>query len=374
MGSSWGELLNKIYIKAREKRQIVMASFELTSRCNQQCKMCYVNNRANDSMVKAKELTAGQWIHLAEEARDAGLFLVTLTGGEIFLREDFKEIYEGICNTGLLVQLLSNGTLITPQTVKWLTKIPPLKIAITLYGASKETCARITGYEDSYERTVRAIDLLLDAGIKVEIRTTVVRGNMADMEQLSEFAYKRRLVLGIVNYISPRREAGCLTDPEGLRLAPDELAHYEENVFKFNQQMFDDQMITIQDSVHDMTIKRSKVEDAYPCAAGKTSGWVTWDGRLLPCGTANKPVSFPLEKGFASAWEDVKQQCSNVPLSHECIMCELKDFCESCPSRLFNETGAFDKPAPYLCKLAHTRYEVSQLPNQEVLLLKKGGI
>lgn len=358
MGKTWNDFLKMLSISARNKREILVASFELTSRCNQRCKMCYVNNSVNDE-VRDKELSARQWINLAHEARDAGLILATLTGGEIFLRKDFREIYEGISNSGLVVQLLTNGTLITPEIIKWLSKIPPLRVGVTLYGASKETCASITGYTDSYERTVAAIDMMLDAGIPVDLRTTVIQGNMKEFDQLSQFAIERDLILGVVNYISPRREGG-IGDPEGCRLSPADLVVYEGHIQDFNYRLLQEKKIKFTDSVEELPVRHYKQTEAFQCAAGKTSAWVTWDGRLLACGISPQPVSYPLEKGFLAAWEDIKQQCDAVPLCKECINCKYQQFCESCPARLQNETGFFDKPAPYLCQLARMRYEFDQ--------------
>ena len=92
MALSFSSLYSKLSSSAREKRELLSASFELTSRCNLQCKMCYVCQPANEAQAKAKELTSAQWIRLGEEARDAGLLYITFTGGEVFIRDDFKLI------------------------------------------------------------------------------------------------------------------------------------------------------------------------------------------------------------------------------------------------------------------------------------------
>jgi radical SAM protein with 4Fe4S-binding SPASM domain len=70
----------------------------------------------------------------------------------------------------------------------------------------------------------------------------------------------------------------------------------------------------------------------------------------------NKPLAYPLKTGFLTAWEEIKHQCSLIPASKECLACEYKSFCEQCPARLLNETGAYNKPAPYLCATASKRY------------------
>lgn len=51
----------------------VSGNFELTSRCNFRCPMCYVHN-GNEGM-RERELTADQWLGLAEEACRQGMVL-----------------------------------------------------------------------------------------------------------------------------------------------------------------------------------------------------------------------------------------------------------------------------------------------------------
>lgn len=361
-----GQLHSQLNLCAMEKRELLSASFELTSRCNLQCKMCYVCQPANDKQTKAKELSAAQWIRLGEEAREAGLLFITFTGGEVFLREDFKEIYEKFMKLGFIITIYTNGTMITPEIVSWLATIPPYKVSITMYGASRETYKRVTGNADGFDRTVRAIDSLLAQGIRTDIKTTVIRDNMYEYDQLLEFAMQRKLILGIVNYVSPRRE-GYNSDPLENRLSPKELVRYEAHMSERDRQLGvgkKENKSEIHDPVkEENTINMSAEkptydpDDAFQCAAGKSAAWVTWDGRLLPCGLMDLPQALPLEKGFLAAWEELKQKCTLVTVCKECQECQNKAFCEHCPARLFRETGYFNRPAPYLCELAQKRGE-----------------
>lgn len=362
MDLTWSELNSRIISSAREKRTLVSASFELTCRCNLQCKMCYICESAKDTQLKAKELSAAQWICLAKEARELGLLYVTLTGGEVFLREDFREIYEQLMKLGFVLQIYTNGTMITSGIIRWLVAMPPSKISITLYGASRETYEKVTGYADGYDRAVRAIDALLAAEIPVELKTTVVHGNMKDYDQMAEFARKRKVPFGIVNYISPRRE-GTNSDPVGHRLLPEELAQYEKHFKECNHKLGNGTISIVSDAVSEKMFTETPhskrlihdADDALRCSAGKCAAWVTWDGRLLACGIMAKPIALPLVKGFAAAWEELKFQCTLIPLCKECQTCEYLESCDCCPARLLNETGYYDQPAHYLCEIARER-------------------
>ncbi|HWP97013.1 MAG TPA: radical SAM protein [Syntrophomonadaceae bacterium] len=354
------KLMEGIYAQARENGSPVNANFELTSRCNLKCKMCYVCRPVNDQDAKSQELTAKQWIQLAREARDAGVLTLTLTGGEVFLRQDFKEIYEALARMGFILQIYTNGTIITPDIVKWLSKIPPSRVSITLYGGSAETCANVTGYAYAYDRMLRAVDLLNNAGILTEMKTTVIRDNIADFDSIYQLAQDRKLKFGIVNYVSPRRE-GSFSDPEGCRLSPSELDRFERRVKQINRERREnEEEVALDDAVaHDEgpLYKQAGEHDAkaFRCAAGSTGFWITWDGKMTPCGLMDKPATDPVQQGVKAAWETLKQHCRLIPTCETCLQCEYYSYCDSCPGRLLTESGCYTRPAPYLCETARLR-------------------
>lgn len=357
MSTTWEQLGRKIIHSSMRKRIPVAGQFELTVRCNLHCKMCYVCNPANDASILKQERTAGEWIKLAEEARDAGMLYLLLTGGEIFMRKDFKVIYEAISKMGFNIELYTNATMITPEIAKWLGSIPPSRVGITLYGASPDTYQKVTGNGDAYHQATRGVDMLLSEGMKLWLKTAVTQDNVNDFDTLAEFADKRGVKFGIINYISPRRE-GHSTVPQTERLSPSELIQYETHVNEyFNNKSAAKQ---IKEKINSCSEEVAYLDftpaynpdDAFKCPSGKSAFWVTWDGRMTPCSLMSSPSSFPFEKGFTEAWKDLQKLCSLIPSCSACTKCNLKDYCMACPARLKAETGSYEKPAQYLCDLA----------------------
>jgi radical SAM protein with 4Fe4S-binding SPASM domain len=375
MSKIWDELLQQFLKVSLIKKELLVANFELTARCNLQCKMCYVCRPANDKLAKDKELTTAQWIRLAEEARDAGLLFLTLTGGEVFLRKDFKTIYEKLTRLGFIIKIYTNGTLMTRDIINWLATIPPKEVSITLYGTSRDTYQKVTGYAEGFDKTVQAIDTLHAKGIRTEIKTTVIHGNMHEYKQFIDFAGQRESRIGVVNYVSPRRE-GCHSDPLGNRLSPQELFQYERIITKYHQQVSvekDEIFPIIRNNNDDLAkkddelLKKIDPTDAFRCLGGKSAAWVTWDGRLISCALMEIPETNPLEKGFLAAWEELKHKCTLIPVSKECRECQYQSYCDYCPAKLYKETGYYDQPAPYLCELARSRAEYAvQFGNQKI--------
>lgn len=359
---TWGVMSHKLGCIAAEKKIPILGQFELTARCNLQCKMCYVCRNALDKQAISMEKTAKEWIKIAEEAMDAGMLYLLLTGGEVFIRKDFRDIYEELSKMGFIKSIYSNGTMITPQIAKWLGSMPPAQIDITLYGGSPKTYGKVCGDESGFERALQGIDLLLAEGINVQIRTSVIKENQEDFERLAELAEKRGVDLSIVNYISPRREGFC-TNPEGERLNPKDLVQYEWRVNnyyhnKMEKSKGEKQNKNSEDELDDFV---AQPDDGHPfqCNNGKSSFWITWDGKMIPCSLLDDPYTLPFETGFSQAWRDMTKACSCVLTCSTCKQCSLRDYCMSCPARLKSETGSFTEPASYLCEYAREMYQLS---------------
>ena len=101
-------IVRYLHNKAGRMKLPVNVTLELTSRCNFNCRMCYVHD-ADCGRNRPYELTAAQWIGVAERARDAGTLFLLLTGGEPMLREDFDEIYEAVAGMGFILSVNTMG-------------------------------------------------------------------------------------------------------------------------------------------------------------------------------------------------------------------------------------------------------------------------
>src|SRR5579859_2454311 len=147
------------------KRAPMDVSIEITRRCPLTCLHCYNNLPMGDLGAKNHELTTAEHKQLLDELHAAGTLWILYTGGEIFARKDFLEIYTYAKQKGFLITLFTNGTLIDEKVADYLAQYRPLGIEITLYGATKETYERLTGITGSYERCMRGIRLLMERNL-----------------------------------------------------------------------------------------------------------------------------------------------------------------------------------------------------------------
>jgi MoaA/NifB/PqqE/SkfB family radical SAM enzyme len=69
------------------------ATIEVTRRCPLTCAHCYNNLPMGDREAARRELTFDEHRRILDEIADAGCLWLLYTGGEIFARPDFIEIY-----------------------------------------------------------------------------------------------------------------------------------------------------------------------------------------------------------------------------------------------------------------------------------------
>jgi len=82
-----------LWEKLKNQRRLLSVEIELTARCNNRCRHCYVNLPARDDAAMKKELSPEELQPIVAEAVDRGALWCLLTGGEPLIRKDFSEIY-----------------------------------------------------------------------------------------------------------------------------------------------------------------------------------------------------------------------------------------------------------------------------------------
>ena len=176
----------------------------LTNRCNLKCIYCGRNENKDNSCTK-QELSADEWISIFKDAKKVGLKKVNMTGGEIFCRKDVLEIIERTINLGLDVSIETNGTVITEEQIKYLSKLKKhLSISISLDGIKKET-NDLTRGKGSYERTFKTIKIIRKYNIPLRIITVLSKNNYNEIPELATTIHEElglgfRLLPNIIEY------------------------------------------------------------------------------------------------------------------------------------------------------------------------------
>lgn len=340
----------------------VNGTFELTARCNFNCRMCYVHK--NEPGLIEKELTADQWLQLAREAREHGLMFLLLTGGEPFIRSDFPYLYTELVKMGLLVSINTNASLYNDELRELFRRYPPTRINVTLYGGSEETYRNLCG-NASYEKVVNNLRLMKQDGHQVRLNVSLTPYNVCDMEKIDAISREIGLQAKAASYMYPPVRNGAqagynpgrFTAVEAGRVmaAWNALRDTDEMLQRRAEQIRSRQNAGISDICPDDASETA--QEGVRCRAGRCSFWMTWDGRMLPCGTMDAESQYPLRDGFMEAWEATRAYTAAIRLPHECTVCPSRDDCAVCASACKSETGRFDGKPEYICAMMRSARE-----------------
>lgn len=318
------------------------------------CKMCYIRMSREDQQRAGRERSAKEWIELGRICRDEGLLFLLLTGGEPFLRHDFQEIYDGLYKLGIQISINTNGTLITPEMVEWLKERPPVKVNVTLYGGSPEAYDRLCGYAQGYERAVRTILMLKEAGILVCVNTSYTLENTAELEKIAAFVKEHELHTRVTSYMfPPTRKKENEPEITAKRLSPEiagevlwRSAHYrygEERWKERRRQL----LAGIPDEDGDCPI-----DEKMQCMAGRSTFWMTWDWQMRACGMMTAPTYRIESSRFTEVWEKLGEAMDELTLPKECSVCRNRPACVICGASAQAEgQGDMTKRPEYICRM-----------------------
>lgn len=103
------------------------------------------------------------------------------------------------------------------------------------------------------------------------------------------------------------------------------------------------------------------------CRAGKCSFWVTWEGRLLPCGMLPDQGADVFQVGFAEAWRQAREAAAGIRLPAKCASCSLRDQCRACAAMVRTESGDYQKVPDYRCRMTHAYPSACHQLEEEIL-------
>jgi heme d1 biosynthesis radical SAM protein NirJ len=154
--------------------------WNLIRRCNLTCKHCYSISADKDF---AGELTTDEVLRTMEDLKAFKVPALILSGGEPLLRPDFFDIAKRSKQLGFYTALSSNGTLIDERMMEKIVPVDFGYVGVSLdgLGATHDKFRRMDG---AFDKSLHAIRLCRDAGLKVGVRFTLTQDNYADLPGL----------------------------------------------------------------------------------------------------------------------------------------------------------------------------------------------
>lgn len=311
----------------------ISGTFELTPRCNFNCRMCYVHLKEEQIPQYGKELTAKEWIHIAEEAKEAGTTWLCITGGEPLMHPKFETIWKELSQMGFFMTLQTNASLIQGKMADLLERYPPRSVKVTLYGTDDNIYRDVCQVENGYTRVNAGIQRLKQMKIPVELVSTVIRQNQDDVVKMAFYAYINKLRWAATGNIR-KSVRGADTDVESLRVVEDSKVPNGTKI------------------VHDEKKKAVINYERKPCTYCRdyrVGYWVLWNGKMSFCSFINELDISLKELSFSRAWKQLIEFEDLLDWPDECKTCAKREKCVKCAATLATECGSVHKVSKKFC-------------------------
>ncbi len=332
-------------------------SIDLTYRCNNHCRHCWLWLPAGDRR-KCQELSAQEIERIVLEARALGCRDWSISGGEPMLRPDFPEIFDFITRFARNYSLNTNGTLITPRIAQLMTRKGSKMVA--LYGATAGVHDRVTRAPGSFEAAMRGFALLREAGAGFIVQIVPMRENFHQYEQM----------VALAQSLSPHYRVGAAW----LNLSASGSPAANRSIL--NQRLTPAQVVFLdppgtggEEPVSEPPTRQAGLLAA--CAL-RSEFHIDPYGGMSYCGYIKDPAQrFDLRSGsFQLAWDEFLPALAGAVQPDDayragCGACELRASCSWCPAHARLETGSYTRPVPYLCEIAREskRYQQDHTKN-----------
>lgn len=350
-------LLEEMTDKALALNIPLNVQLDLTYRCNEKCVHCYLDHNDHG------EMTTAEIKHLLDEMAEAGVFVLTMSGGEIFLRRDFFDILEHARRLMFCVKLKTNAVLIREREAARLRDLDVESIQISIYSHRPEVHDAITLIPGSLKRSINAIRFLKSQGLKVIIANVLMTQNMQDYPGVRALAAELGVECTLDPTVTPmmdgnRSVLGLGVDVTTLR-----------DVFR------DSALVGNVDEFCAIPAKAGESElDATPCSAGHSACYVSPYGDVFPC------VQFPLPTGnvrkqrFIDIWRhsDEMNDVRSIRVKDltTCPSCSHASTCTRCPGLAYME-GNMRGPSSQDCEKSFAR---TGIPSANMLAKKRAGV
>jgi radical SAM protein with 4Fe4S-binding SPASM domain len=354
---SYADFSAAFHRKLDAARTATDVTIEITRRCPLECAHCYNNLPMGDSVARRGELSLDEHRRLLDELEAAGCLWLLYTGGEIFARHDFLDIYTYAKQKGFLITLFTNGTLITPRIADYLAEWRPFAIEITLYGATRETYEALTGIPGSYNRCLRGIRLLKERGLPLSLKTVAVSINKHEIGAMKELAQDLGVLFKFDAMMTPRID--CSQSPLEVRLQPWEIVKMDlEDPSRVEEWK------KLAERFARVVKPHQRLADVYRCGGGVEGFAMDPEGKMSLC-VLSQQDKYDWRRGsVAEGWDRFLKAVRAKPATRvtKCTACEIRDMCGMCPANAELENGDPEAPVDFLCHVAHLRAHSMGIP------------
>lgn len=247
---------------------------EVTYSCNLRCQFCYNDKKRieSPSFEKIKKIL--------KLLKENAVLEITLTGGEFFTVKYWKEIVEHANKLGFLMNICSNGTLISQLPVKSLSSLIKINsLGISMHSVNTDVYERITGVKGSFAKMIKGLERLKKNDIPFGLTYTVTADNHLDFySDIKKLVQRYNIPIRRIN-INRLVEVGSAEtnwkDISGI--------NYQE-LFNQAEQVKKELKISVRAHPFPLClISKEHQSNIMFCGAGRNVFTVDWQGNIRPC-------------------------------------------------------------------------------------------
>jgi AdoMet-dependent heme synthase len=334
-------LLAEMNQKAFELGVPLSVHLDVTYRCNERCVHCYLDHDDHG------EMTTAEIKDVLDQLQEAGVFFLTLSGGEVLMRRDFFELLEYARRLLFNVKIKTNAVMIHAAEAQRIRALGVDTVQISVYSHRPEVHDAITKLPGSFARTIAAIRFLRDQGLKVTMANVLMTGNLADQAGTQKLAAELGVHYTLDPTITPKIDGD--TSILSLRIPGADLGQVFRNPAL---------VPNMEEFCSPPPPPTNDDLESYSCSAGHSFCYISPYGDVFPC------VQFPLPSGnlrrqkFLDIW-NLSPQLKEVRSIQAkdlsvCSSCSHVGSCTRCPGLAYME-GSMRGPSTADCEKSFYR-------------------
>ena len=366
-----------------------LAIWEVTQSCDLACKHC---RAAAQPIAHPDELTNDEGKALIDQIAAMHVPIFVFTGGDPLKRKDVFELIRYAADKDVKVALTPSATpLLTREAIFKLKEAGLVRLGISLDGSTPEIHDTFRGLPGAWTRTIQAIEWAAEAGIPIQVHTTISRHNAHDLDNLCALFEKLNIVMWNVFFLVPvgRGQLADLLSGEefeqvfgkiyelshrvSFQIKTTEAMHYRRYLLQHNleerrmghghphgaAQEYEPGAPTADAKTRNMGWATRRVND------GKGFLFVSHVGNVYPSGFlpihAGNVRQTPLQEIYQNA-PIFKALRDTSQLEGKCGACEYKEICGGSRARAYALTG--DPLAQEPCCIYQPRNWVPRAENE----------
>ena len=335
-------VMAQINQRALELGVPISVHMDLTYRCNERCVHCYLDHDDRG------EMTTAEIKDILDQLAEAGVFFLTLSGGEPLMRKDLFEIVGYARSLLFNVKLKTNGILVGEKEARQLRELGIESIQISVYSHRAEVHDGITKVKGSLERTKNAIRFLRSQGLKVIVANVMMTANLGDQEGVRTLAAELDSIYTLDPTITPHIDG----DMSLLKLRIP--THELERV------MHSPELVggAVEEYCAPPPQADAETMEDTPCSAGHTACYVSPYGDVFPCVQFPVPTGNLRQQKFLAIWNDSPEmnEVRSIRMKDlsTCSGCGHVGGCTRCPGLAYME-GNMRGPSSADCEKSFAR-------------------